>query len=145
MKGQKKCKKCGRTFVPKEKGQVFCSVLCEKTGFFVGGGGDTSKPGVTASPKPKEEKVYHERAKSGDEKYSRVREMFELPIEERWKLAQTFTPEEYAYARRLGMRQLKESDRIDKEWDWNYSDVDDTDAGEPESIAWVEDSDDGSL
>ena len=115
---KRKCKKCGRQFESKGPGDCFCSQLCRMTGFFVGGGGDTSKPGVpqpaAVIPAPKPMRV-----KKDDERFARVRLMFEKPTEERWAIAKDFSEEERAYAKRLAKRLMMEEDRLTREWTWD--------------------------
>ena len=91
----RKCKKCGRRFESKGTGDCFCSELCRMTGFFIGGGGDTSKPGV-AQPAEVIPKQMPVRVKKDDERFARVRLMFEKPPSERWEIAKDFTEEERA-------------------------------------------------
>lgn len=140
---KRKCKKCGRTFVAKGPGEHFCSELCRMTGFFVGGGGDTSKPGVAkqAASIPKEKPV---RVKKDDERYARVRRMFSLPASERWAIAKDFSEDERSYARRIARRMLMEEDRITREWSWDSSD-EECDASADIGGGMLGESDDGSV
>lgn len=136
---KRKCKSCGRIFESKKAGDWFCSPLCKATGFFVGGGGDTCKPGGAkppAAPHPKPIRV-----KKDDERFNRVREMFDLPSSERWKIAKNFTEEEHAYAKRLERRRLMEESRIFREWDWDADSEEE--AGVEEGM--LGESDDGSV
>ena len=140
----RKCKKCGRAFEPKDSSDVFCSQICRMTGFFVGGGGDTSKPGGVKQTvsKPKGDAV-PARVNSGDERFARVREMLKLPPIERWSIAKDFTAEEQAYCRRLAKRLLMEETRIERENSWEVGEEADSsycDAAEPTG-----DSDDGTI
>lgn len=125
--GKRKCKNCGQLFVPTEPGDVFCSSLCRITGKFVGGGGDTSKPlsyeqrralekrGQTVS-KPKDEKP--RKIRNGGEKFPRVVEMFSLPLDQRWELAKTFTPDEQEFSRRMAKRMLMEDRQMAMLTEW---------------------------
>lgn len=136
---KRKCKSCGRTFDSKGTGDLFCSPLCKATGFFVSGGGDTSKPGAANHPEraPVAKVV---RIRKDDAKFEHVRKMFTIPPENRWAIAKDFTDEERAYAKRLERRRLMEEDRIFSEWDWG------TDQEEVEDVCGIiGDSDDGSI
>ena len=139
---KRKCKTCGRQFIPTKAGEQFCSMLCRTTGLFVGGGGDTRKPGATSKQVVPEAKPI--RVRAGDEKYERVRKLFTLPQSERWELAKTFTEDEQNYSRRLARRQLAEEDRLTREWTWD-SDDDVEDIGDVADDGSFGDSDDGSL
>jgi len=138
---KRKCKSCGRTFASKGAGDLFCSPLCKATGFFVGGGGDTSKPGMA---KPAESILVQKpaRVRKDDERFARVRLMFALPPTKRWEIAKGFSEEERAYAKRLERRRLMEEDRIFREWDWNSKDEE---AAEEEDSGMLGESDDGSI
>ena len=114
----RKCKKCGRRFEHKGAGDGFCSDLCRMTGFFVGGGGDTSKPGVKSRSGEAAPSQSPCRAKKGEDQFQNVRNMFELPESERWTIARSFTDEERAYARRIAKRMLMAEDRFVREWSW---------------------------
>ena len=140
MAKQRKCKKCGRLFIPKVAGEHFCSPLCSMTGFFVGGGGDTTKPGAAKVGTANTQIVHKPAARvaAKDERYARVRKMLELPLAERWAVAKDFTADERAYAKRLARRSLMEEDRLTREWSWEVPD----DVEEGEGIG---ESDDGSL
>lgn len=121
---------------------MFCSSTCRMTGFFVGGGGDTTKPGV---PQRKSEPVRkHPAAKPGAGGFERVKKMFSLPHSERWAIAKDFTEEERAYARRVARGQLMADDRFVREWDWN-EEQDEEAASVESSIASLGDSDDGTV
>ena len=139
----RKCKKCGRRFESKGPNDVFCSELCRMTGFFVGGGGDTTKPGVaqtsTVIPNPKPMRI-----KKDDERFARVRLMFEKPVSERWAIAKDFTEEEHAYARRLAKRQMMEEVRFMREWTWDNYSEEGNDSGEG-GESNIGESDDGSI
>ena len=138
----RKCKKCGRRFETKSPGDYFCSDLCRMTGFFVGGGGDTSKPGV-AQTTPIIPTVKPIRVKKDDERFAKVRLMFEKPASERWAIAKDFTDEERAYAKRLAKRQMMEEARFTKEWAWDATTEDDipTEGG----MGSLGESDDGTV
>ena len=139
---KRKCKKCGRKFESSGPGDCFCSPICRMSGFFIGGGGDTSKPGVS-QPKviPQAKPV---RVRKDDERYARVRQMFTMPPSERWGIAKDFSDDERAYAKRLAKRMMMEEARFTREWDWDGSseDADDlaTDGG-----GMLGESDDGSV
>ena len=139
----RKCKKCGRRFESKGTGDCFCSELCRITGFFIGGGGDTSKPGV-AQPAEVIPKQMPVRVKKDDERFSRVRLMFEKPPSERWEIAKDFTEEERAYARRLAKRQMMEEARFTREWTWDGG-ADEEDDADYEGGGTLGESDDGSI
>ena len=124
----RRCKTCGRSFEPKGADDHFCSPLCRTTGCFVGGGGDTSKPmsremqramerKAASSPSLKEEKP--RKIRNGAEKFPRVHQMLELPIERRWELTKQFTAEEREYCRRVMKRMLMEERRIESIVDWD--------------------------
>ena len=139
---KRKCKKCGRTFESSGTGDLFCSALCRMTGFFVGGGGDTSKPGVAkradeTPPKPV-------RVRKDDERFARVRHMFTLPPSERWAVAKDFSEEERAYAKRMARKILMDDDRFTREWDWGAGD-DEEDASSYPELNTLGESDDGSV
>lgn len=140
----RKCKKCGRAFEPKDSSDVFCSQICRMTGFFVGGGGDTSKPGTVKQPtnKPKGGAA-PARVNNGDEKFARVREMLKLSPLERWNIAKDFTAEEQAYCRRLARRLLMEENRIERETSWNLDETEDSSYGDADEPSG--DSDDGTI
>ena len=141
----RKCKKCGRRFESKGPGDSFCSDLCRMTGFFMCGGGDTTKPGVpqpaAVIPPPKPLRV-----KKDDERFARVRQMFEKPAAERWAIAKDFTEEEHAYAKRLAKRQMMEEVRFMREWTWDgfADEADDADSGGG-GEGMLGESDDGSI
>lgn len=139
----RKCKKCGRRFESKGTGDCFCSELCRITGFFIGGGGDTSKPGV-AQPAEVIPKQMPVRVKKDDERFARVRLMFEKPPSERWEIAKDFTEEERAYARRLAKRQMMEDARFTREWTWDGG-SDEEDDADYEGGGTLGESDDGSI
>jgi len=146
---KKKCRNCGRLFDPKGEGDIYCSALCRTTALFVGGGGDQRKPLAEGTPKKVVEAARAEAKKpqpkpsrrGSDVKFPRVKELFNIPIDKRWKLAQTFSPDEMAYARRLASRMLNEDRMIDELSSWNAQ-------GESEAAAdegTVGESDDGSV
>lgn len=109
----------------------------------MGGGGDTSKPGV-AKPAEAIPAAKPVRVKKDDERYARVRQMFTLPANERWELAKTFSEEERAYAKRLAKRSLMEEDRLTREWDWNGS-SEETEEDVIYDSGLLGESDDGSI
>lgn len=135
----RKCKSCGRKFNSKGAGDVYCSSLCRATGFFVGGGGDTTKPGTNAPAKDIHPAPKAAKPKRTSEKFDRVRKMFDLPPSERWELAKDFTEDERAYAKRLERRRFVEEDRIFREWSWDSDEDDICDGGA------IGESDDGSV
>lgn len=152
----RKCKTCGRRFIPKEADGQYCSPMCRATGNFVGGGGDRTKPisremkralekeGKPASspnaPKPS-------RSRCGPEKFPRVHQMFSIPAAERWALASTFTKEEAEYGRRLAKKQLQEEWKLDKIIDWDGYSEERESAGGCDGMAGgsLGDSDDGTI
>ena len=141
---KRKCKKCGRRFESKGAGDYFCSDLCRMTGFFMGGGGDTSKPGV-AQPSaviPTHKPI---RVKKDDERFARVRLMFEKPPAERWAIAKNFTEEERSYAKHLARRQMMEEIRFTREWAWEGNGDDGDVEVFSESSGSLGESDDGTL
>lgn len=157
MGGEKKrkCKNCGQTFIPKGKGDMFCSSLCRLTGKFVGGGGDTSKPlnyeqrkalekKGQHTPEPKEEKP--KKIRNGREKFPRVVKMFSLPVNQRWELAKTFTEEEQEFSRRMAKRLLMEERKMDSFIDWD-GDLESGELGNYDGIAggMLGESDDGTV
>ena len=137
---KRKCKQCGRRFESKGAGDLYCSPLCRQTGFFLGGGGNTSKPNANGSSAEKPKPV---RVRKDDGRFERVRKVFNMPVSERWAVAKDFTDEERAYFRRLAMRQLFESDRFVREWSRDCPE-DEEDAAE-EVYVQPGDSDDGTL
>lgn len=114
---KRKCKRCGRQFESRGAGDCFCSPICRMTGFFIGGGGDTSKPGVSQPQAIPQEKPV--RVRKDDERYARVRLMFAKPPSERWEIAKDFTDDERAYARRIAKRMMMEEARFAREWVWD--------------------------
>lgn len=151
----RKCKTCGRPFVPKGADDRYCSPVCRATGCFVGGGGDQTKPmsqemkkamerkGIESSPveaKPK-------KVRGGAEKFPRVHQMFDLPIGQRWELAKTFTKEEAEYSRRLARKRLQDEWKIDRIIDWDGMPEEGESLGSYEGIAGgrLGDSDDGTI
>ena len=157
MAKTRKCKTCGRLFEPKGANDKFCSALCRTAGCFVGGGGDTSKPvspeqrklnekkraanGGASSPSPEETTK-----RMRPEKFPRVLQMFELPIEKRYAIASTFTPEEAEYARKLAKRKLQEEMRFDQMCSWDGME-ETVGLGSYEGLVGgsIGDSDDGSI
>ena len=134
---QRKCKVCGRMFVPKKAADEFCSGLCSTAGGLIAGRGDTSKPSTEyKAKKPRKPKVVKEtivatavntkpvRTRTPADRFPRVIEMFNLPLSERGAIAATFTKEEQEYARKIGKRMLMEERRLDAIIDWNGGDED---------------------
>ena len=121
---QIRCKNCGRLFEPTRVGDTYCSALCRTTALFVGGGGDQTKPiAEGASRKEREsaearQRKQHTSKRGSDTKYPRVKQLFELPISERWKLASTFTEDEMSYARRIASRKMNEDRFVDEISSW---------------------------
>ena len=123
---KKKCQSCGRLFDPKDEGDIYCSALCRTTALFVGGGGDQRKPFAEGTPKKvieaakaAEKKPQPKISKRGsDTKFPRVKKLFDIPIDNRWEYARTFSPDEMAYARRLASRMLNEERMIDELSTW---------------------------
>ena len=91
-------------------------------------------------PQPKSARV-----KKDDERFARVRLMFEKPPTERWAIAKDFNEEEKAFAKRMAKRMMMEEDRLTREWEW------DGHGDEPEEMVLdscgggLGDSDDGSI
>lgn len=141
---KRKCKKCGRQFESKGTGDCFCSDLCRMTGFFMGGGGDTSKPGVAKSVAviPMHKPI---RVKKDDERFARVRLMFAKPPSERWAIAKDFTEEERSYAKHLARRQMIEEARFTREWTWDGNVEEGEDYSFSDSPSSLGESDDGTL
>ena len=139
---KRKCKKCGRRFETDGTGDGFYSQLCRMTGFFIGGGGDTSKPG-SARKAPAQEAKFSPSPKKCGEKFERVLLMFDKPPSERWEIAKNFTEEERAYAKRIARRKMMEEVRFTREWEWNGGDEEDV--PQEEVDAALGESDDGSL
>lgn len=149
---KKRCKKCGRQYeAGGESSDGYCSALCRMAGYFIGGGGDTAKPGAAARPPEAEEKppsaaVRPTRVRKDDARFARVRLMFTLPPGERWELARGFSEEERAFARRLARREEMEAARFAREWDWDGADGGaDGETEEPAPSGDIGDSDDGSV
>lgn len=113
----KKCKSCGRNFIPKEEGEEYCSALCQTTGHFLAGGGDRTKPKGEMPRKRRQRLCALEAAETKphlpkkyeltEEQKRKVESMFLLPTGERWSIAKTFTPEEHEYANKLGKQEQK--------------------------------------
>lgn len=140
---KRKCKKCGRQFESKGTGDLFCSEICRLSGFFLGGGGDTSKPGVVQSLSPIQEQK-PVRIKKDDKRFDKVRMMFEKPPSERWNIAKDFTEEERAYAKRMARRQMMEDYRFVREWAWDG--IADGENEEPSAgDGFLGESDDGTI
>ena len=144
MAKKRKCKTCGRPFAAKT-GERYCSELCKTAGLFIGGGGDTTKPRQTSSGRPvipekKSEETPPPKPRHDSEKMVRVRQMFALPVEKRWEIAQHFTKEEQDYARRIAKRMIAEDARIESEWAWESDEV-----NALRESGFLGDSDDGSI
>lgn len=144
MAKKRKCKCCGRSFTPKSKEDRFCSAVCRTTGLFVGGGGDTTKPGKAVDTSKEESPKPMVRVKTGDDRFARVRAMFQLPASERWAVSKTFTKEEADYARRIARRMLAEEARLTKEVSWEGGDEEEVSPVLLDSVL-SGDSDDGTL
>lgn len=141
----RKCKNCGRPF-DGEPGEMFCSQLCRTTGFFLGGGGDTSKPGVGVKTEKPKGDIKH-RVRNGETKFPRVRLMFEQKSgEARWAIAKDFTEEERNYAKRVAKKMISDENRIDAEWSWEVE-SDECELARERGLSGgnVGDSDDGSV
>lgn len=141
---KRKCKKCGNRFDSKGPGDYYCSEICRLTGFFVGGGGDTTKPGVV-SPIQKPPVPTPIRPKKDDAKFARVRAMFEMPPSERWAIAKDFTEEERSYARRIARRMMYEESRFVRDVLWAMPAEGDDGGGQIFGYDTMGDSDDGSI
>ena len=117
-------------------------MLCRTTALFVGGGGDQRKPNSTIGEVRirREEEDTKKSKRGSDIKYPRVKELFELPIDERWKLAKTFSQNEMAYARRIQKRMMNEDNLIDELYTWEL-----TDPSQESSNEMIGESDDGSI
>ena len=139
---KRKCKRCGRQFESKGAGDCFCSPICRMTGFFIGGGGDTSKPGVPQPQTIPQQKPV--RVRKDDERYARVRLMFSKPPSERWEIAKDFTDDERAYARRIAKPMLMEEARFEREWVWDGGSAD-ADGLPFDGGGTLGESDDGSI
>ena len=140
---KKKCRKCGRFFEAKEPGEAFCSPLCRLTGYFVGGGGDTTKPGAVKAEIAQSAGSAPPRVNSGDERFARVRAMLKMPESKRWEVAKEFTAEEQAYCRRLARRMLMEDIRIERESSWEVGEEGESGLDCPTEPSG--DSDDGTI
>ena len=144
MAKKRKCKCCGGAFTPKDKDDRFCSAVCRTTGLFVGGGGDTTKPGKAVEASKEEAPKPVVRVRAGDERFARVRAMFQLPIKERWAVSRTFSKEEAEYARRMARRMLAEDERLTRETSWDGEVEEEVSAALLDSIM-SGDSDDGTI
>lgn len=144
MAKKRKCKCCGRAFTPKDKDDRFCSAVCRTTGLFVGGGGDTTKPGKAVEASKAEAPKPVARVRAGDERFARVRAMFQLPVKERWAVSRTFSKEETEYARRMARRMLAEDDRLSREVSWEGGDEEEMSPALLDSIG-SGDSDDSTI
>ena len=141
--GRKKCSVCGRIFDAEEGDDEYCSEVCRKTGCFLNGGGDTSKPNVQ-EVKTVQKRAHIHPVKVDSSKYPRVQAMFEKPIHERWEHARNFTEEEQKIARKMAMKELREDMIIIR-----MSNIDEEEAeeyeGEAEDPTLIGESDDGSI
>lgn len=135
MEKKKKCKVCGGSFVGAGE---YCSDICKTTGVFVGGGGDTSKPNSTV--KIVKSKV--QRIGLSEEQKEKVREVFQLPIEERWGRLRKMSHEEQAFGKRISFKMLKEEQKIESMTDWE---IGETTSGENDPSEDIGESDDGSI
>lgn len=141
---KRKCRKCGNRFNSKGPGDYYCSEICRLAGFFVGGGGDTSKPGV-ASPTQVIPEPKPVRPKKDDARFARVRAMFDKPPRERWAIAKDFTEEEAAYARRIAKRMMYEESRFMRDIMWDVPAEGDDGGSAMFLYDTMGDSDDGSI
>lgn len=152
---KKVCKGCGRMFETETANEVYCSSLCRTTGKFMGGGGDTKKP-----IPPEMRSLYKKKAReagvggkalgkrkirNGEEKYPRVVEMFNLPQDQRWALAKTFSEEEHEYMVRKAKKLILEEKKLDAMCSWE--EPEDMSRGAYEGITGgsIGESDDGSI
>lgn len=153
-----RCKTCGTYFEPKTAGDKFCSAVCRTTGLFVSGGGDTSKPLSYEQKKALEKKGVSNKTSSTKKevpkkltnaaaKFPRVLKLFNLPQEERWDLAKTFSPEEAEYARRLARKALADERKIEEliEWDATSDMAEESASYKGITGGSLGDSDDGSI
>lgn len=151
----RKCKLCGRIYVPTGENDLFCSSTCRVAGCFVAGGGDQTKPQSREKKKTKLEedaRSSSSRSKSklkdgATERFLRVHKMFSLPKNERWALTRTFTKEELEYSRRLAKRMLHNDLRNDYLLDRENYDAERDPLGDYEGIVGGDlgDSDDGTI
>lgn len=101
----KKCKLCGREFMPKEAGEYYCPGVCSMTA------------GLIAPPVEKKSSA----APAGggwaakEAKFPRVMEMFALDETDRrrWEISKTFTPAERDFARKYAKHQMTLDNMID--------------------------------
>ena len=152
---KRKCKTCGNPFMPSDKGDWYCSALCRTAGLFVGGGGDTSKPMSAEAVKAmerkgqsapsKKEMPSKERSRYVAANFPRVVEMYSLPVERRWEIAKTFTPEEAEFSRRMARKMLVEDRMISEIADWDGAAADGNAGGAPTDGGRLGDSDDGTV
>ena len=112
----RKCKLCGREFVPESASDRYCKGVCAMFAKVNGGSRGESQEGT---------------AHAG--KYPRVDAMFKLPLEKRWAVASTFTKEEQAYSLRVQKRMLFAESRgdpmADDEWDMPRDSIGESDDG----------------
>lgn len=100
----RKCKLCGREFMPQTAADSYCPGVCSLTAGLI--------------PTPSEKKPA---ASSGggwaakEAKFPRVMEMFALsPTDSRrWEISKTFMPEEREFARKYAKRQMALDNMID--------------------------------
>lgn len=142
----RKCRLCGREFVPQRPGDRYCPGVCSMSAGFIPLRKHAEDAGTTARrSEGTAAGMARSRAKE-EERFRRVVEMFRLPIDRRWAVAQTFTPEEQAYSLKIQKRMLSEMKRADFECSWSGGDSDDDEwARLPREDESLGDSDDGSI
>lgn len=133
----RKCKLCGREFVPQKAGDRYCPGVCSLTAGLI--------------PTPSEKKPA---ASSGggwaakEAKFPRVMEMFALPKNDgrRWEIAKDFTEEEREFARKYAKRQMALENMIDYNCACGgYGGEDEDDDSRTFDHNSLGDSDDGSI
>lgn len=142
----RKCRLCGREFVPQSPGDRYCPGVCAMSAGFIPSRKKSEDAGTTARRSEGTAAGMARSRAREEEKFRRVIEMFQLPIGERWAVAKTFTPEEQAYSLKIQKRMLAEMKRADYECSWSQGGGDDDEwmrrPSEDESLG---DSDDGSI
>ena len=142
----RKCRLCGREFVPRSPGDRYCPGVCAMSAGFIPSRKKSEDAGTTARRSEGTAAGMARSRAREEEKFRRVIEMFQLPIGERWAVAKTFTPEEQAYSLKIQKRMLAEMKRADYECSWSQGGGDDDEwmrrPSEDESLG---DSDDGSI